>query len=466
MGIQGRPCWTAATFILLAAASSLLAQTQDDLRLRIEALERELQSLKQQLNQPKAVDEKPKPPPLVTLGADGFSARSADSNFVLRLRATIQGDARFYPDGGPGTAKDTFLMRRVRPIIEGTVFERFDYRLMLDFGSGLTSTPSNVDFVQEAYATARLLPEFQIQAGKFKEPVGLERLKADTDMVFMERQYPTQLVPNRDVGLQLAGSVREGLVIYQVGVFNGVADGGSGDFETADGDKDLAARVFAQPFLKTDWQPLRGFGLGLGSTFGRQKGALRSFVSPGQQRFFAYRTGAGTNEATANVSADGDHWRLVPQAYYYWRSFGIFGEYAISNQRLARSAGATRSFNTVENAAWQVTASYLLTGDRNSFGQIVPKNPISFGPGGGWGAWELAAQVGQLSVDDSAFPAYANPNTSARRATSWGVGVNWYGNRNLKLMLDYEHTDFVGGQSTGLGAEGEEAILTRVQLAF
>ena len=44
-------------------------------------------------------------------------------------------DGRFYGDGG--TAHDTFLLRRVRPIIEGTVFEKYDYRVMLDFGSAM-----------------------------------------------------------------------------------------------------------------------------------------------------------------------------------------------------------------------------------------------------------------------------------------------------------------------------------------
>src|SRR5690242_21395265 len=44
---------------------------------------------------------------------------------------------------------------------------------------------------------------------------------------------------------------------YQVGVFNGVEDGGSGDIETTDDGKDIAARIFAQPFFKTEIEPLK-----------------------------------------------------------------------------------------------------------------------------------------------------------------------------------------------------------------
>ena len=67
--------------------------------------------------------------------------QSADTNFTLRLRGGFQVDGRFYGDGG--TAHDTFLLRRVRPIIEGTVFEKYDYRVMLDFGSGVTSSTAS-----------------------------------------------------------------------------------------------------------------------------------------------------------------------------------------------------------------------------------------------------------------------------------------------------------------------------------
>jgi phosphate-selective porin OprO and OprP len=459
-----RLCPAILPVALALLASSASAQPYADLQARIEELERQLQALKQQLQTDKAAAaETAKAAPVVTLGADGFYARSANTNFIFRFRATVQGDARFYPGG---TANDTFLIRRLRPIFEGTVFERFDYRLMLDFGSGLTSTPGNIDFVQEGFINARLWPEFQIQAGKMKAPVGLERLVADTDLVFMERQYPTQLVPNRDVGIQLQGEIGGGVLAYQAGVFNGVADGGSGDFETDDGDKDFAGRLFARPFATSDVEALRGFGLGVAGTVGRQKGTLRSFVTPGQQRFFAYRVGAGTNAATANVTAEGEHWRLVPQAYYYWGRFGLLGEYALSDQRVGRAAGGAGTFANIDNRAWQVTASCFLTPDRNRFADISPTQPVSFTGAGGWGAWELVAQVGQLELDPSLFPLYANPATSARRATSWGVGLNWYPNRNLKLMLNYERTDFRGGQSSSLTAKGEDAILTRIQLAF
>ena len=77
----------------------------------------------------------------------------------------------------------------------------------------------------------------------------------------------------------------------------------------------------------------------------------------------------------------------------------------------------------------------------------------------------MAARVQQLDVDDDVFPRFANPNRSATEATSWGVGLNWHLNKNFKVNLDYEQSDFKGGNSALL-ENGEKVILTRAQISF
>src|SRR5438105_3348759 len=76
-----------------------------------------------------------------------------------------------------------------------------------------------------------------------------------------------------------------GAFAYQPGVFNGVADGASGDGDVSNG-KELAARVFVQPG--------GGFGLGAAVTFGDKHGTLASpdlptFRTQAQTPFFQYR---------------------------------------------------------------------------------------------------------------------------------------------------------------------------------
>ncbi len=420
-----------------------------------------------------AATEKAKTAPVVTAGPGGFQLRSADTNFVATLHGNLQVDGRFFPDdNSAGTANDTILLRSVRPILEGTVYGKYDFRIMLDVASGTTSGTGNNGFIQDAYVTARFIPEFQVRAGKFKEPVGLERLQSESNVLFVERGFPTQLVPNRDVGIQVQGDLFQGTLNYQAGLFNGVADGGSGDIESADDEKEFAGRLFAHPFKLTSIEALRGLGIGIAGTAGNQEGALRTFTTPGQQRFFGYRTGAGSSAATANVVADGEHWRLAPQAYYYWGPFGVFGEYVLSEQQVRRDDGAA-TFGTLRHTAWQVAASYILTGEDNSFKALAPRKPLNPGDGG-WGAWELTSRVGSLDVDGDAFPRFANPLTAATGALSWGVGVNWHLNRNLKLSLNYEQTEFdlsnagvaPNAVRAPLIAKGEKAVLFRAQVAF
>jgi phosphate-selective porin OprO/OprP len=454
-------------FGLQIPALPVNAQDQEEIQRnlikKVEELEQKLRVLerKDELEQEANV-EKSKTASKFSIGAGGLNVQSADTNFALKVRGYVQADARFYfNDVSP--LNDTFLMRRVRPIFEGTVFDKYDYRLMLDFGSGATSSAANNPYVQDAYVNARFLPEFQVQVGKFKEPVGLERLQSGANLLFVERAYPTQLAPNRDVGVQLHGNFLDETISYAAGVFNGVADGGSGDFDTADDDKDIAGRLFVQPFKKTSIEPLKGLGFGIAGTIGSQEGTPRSYTSPGQQRIFAYRTGGGTL-ASPNVTVDGDHWRLAPQFYYYWGPLGIFGEYTISSQELAVQAG-TRRLDRLEDRGWQIAASYFLTGEQNSFKAVIPKKPFSLA-NGGWGAWEVAARFSQLELDPSAFPAFASAATNARRATSWAAGVNWHLNRNVKFSIDYEQTDFDGGAASAFLSEGEQVLFSRVQFGF
>lgn len=431
----------------------------------LEELDQKLKILDRQRElSEEAAAERAKTTPVVSLGANGFSVRSADTNFVFRFRGYVQGDARFFLDDPATSPNDTFLLRRVRPIFEGTVFDRFDYRVMLDFGTGQSSSANNIGWVQDAYVNARILPELQLRVGKDKEPVGLERLQSGANLLFVERAFPTLLVPNRDVGLQLRGDIGSGLFEYQIGVFNGVPDGGSGDADRSDEDKDFVGRIFTQPFRNTDGF-FRGLGVGVAGTYGDQAGPLRGYFTPGQQSVFNYFSGSGTAASPA-VSADGLHWRITPQAWFYRGPFGVLAEYVISNQDLRRTAGPTTVSANVENTAWQVAASYFLTGEENGFRAVSPRRPFGFGPESGWGAFELAARVSGLDIDDSIFPAFANPDQAIRGAFEWTVGANWHLNRHVKLQLNYTQAEFDGASQNALASDGERVLFGRVQFGF
>lgn len=383
---------------------------------------------------------------------DGFSIKSADGKYAVRLKGLVMVDGRFFPGDSANPVTNSFFLRRARPILEATVGKYLEFRITPDFGQGTT-------VLFDAYTDVKVSPALAVRVGKFKAPVSLERLQSASDIVLAERAFPSGLAPNRDVGLQLSGEIPKGVFAWQAGVFNGVPDLGNGDNDVTDA-KDLVGRVFFQPFTAG---PLTGLGFGVGASTGLERGstaapALASYRTPGQQTFFRYAS--STTAPAANAYADGRRSRLLPQAYFYSGPLGLIGEYAQSWQTVTRSGTTAK----LKHTAWQTTGSIFLTGEKNSFKSASPRKP--FDPKAGtFGAIELAAQYGELSLDDATFPTFASTTSAPSKARAWGVGVNWYLARAIKVVVDYERTTFTGGTATGDRAP-ENFVVTRVQHSF
>jgi len=390
--------------------------------------------------------EKAKEPEVkVSAGPDGFVIQSGNPDYRIRVGGYAQADGRFYSRDSDGVATNNFLLRRARPIVQGIVAKYFDFYVNPDFGQGQAT-------LFDAYLNVRPSSKVQFRIGKFKPPVGLERLMSAQNILFAERALPTALVPSRDVGAQVHGELAGGVVNYALGVFDGAVDGALIDTDANDG-KDLAGRLFLQPFARGGSKTLKGLGLGFAATRGRQLGALPSFRSGGQIAFFSY---------LSTAAADGTRTRFSPQGSFYVGPVGLLGEYVRSRQQVSRATETAR----IENEAWEVTGSVVLTREAASAGGVRPRR--SFDPARKtWGALELAVRVNRLNVDGAAFSrGFADPVRSAREARAWAVGLNWYLNRNVKYVVDYERTTFTGGAAAGGNRRPENAIVVRSQVAF
>lgn len=384
----------------------------------------------------------------VKADASGFALVSNDKSFEMKLRGYVQADARFFLNDDEKANADTFLVRRARPIIEGTLGKNGEFRIMPDFAGSSTT-------LQDAYLGYKFSPSVRLRAGKFKAPFGLERLQSGTDTRFVERAHPTSLGPNRDIGAQIFGDLSGGVVSYALGVFNGTPDVGSSTTDASDG-KDIVGRVFFTPWVNSGNEYLEGLGAGIAASYGKEQGTaaasgLGNYASPGQARVFSYRAGS---------FADGDRVRYSPQLTYYKGPFGLLGEYVVASHEVRNGAAS----DTLSHEAFQVAASYVLTGEDNSFKGITPKSP--FDPAKGqWGAFELAVRYSELRLDDNTFPVYANSASSVGKIQSLGVGLNWYLTKNLKSSLTYETSAFDGGAAAG-DREDENVLLARFQVSF
>jgi phosphate-selective porin OprO/OprP len=433
---------------------------------QIDELGQQVKSLEQKAPSPQAVAAKKNGLTLRPGARPGLLLTSPDSDFQLRFGALVQVDYRGYldqPAVPPGSATNEFLLRRVRPIFEGG-YDNFGFLIVPDFGNNQDTSPTTAPTPQifDAFIYWSAATEFNVRVGKFKAPLGLELLQEDVNLAFPERAFPSDLVPNRDIGIMFSGAVLKRTVNYAVGVFDGAVDNsnvGTGDFNNG---KDFNARIFAQPWKNTNLKALSGLGVGIAYGRGLQSGsvgtpALPTYVTPGQQSFFTY---------TAGTSANGERITWAPQLYYSVGPFSLLGEYTNTAQEFTR---ATNTQN-VSNNAWQVQLAWVLSGEDASYYGVIPTH--SFNPSKGqWGSLELVARVSKLTVDHDAFVGsaatqLANPSTQANKATDYGVGLSWDLSREIRILLDYDQTSFDGGAVNGGDRPDEKVIIVRFQYAI
>lgn len=502
----------------------------EQLRALVQELDQKIRVLdrKQEIATEEAAAKK-KETPIVKASESGFGLQSADGRNEIKFRGLIQADHRHYNEGsndvrnrsrvrageldenGFADSGDTSLLRRVRPTIEGKVLGKYAFRFTPEFAGGSASAV-------DAYVDANFDPALNFRAGKFKSFVGLERLQGGGDIKFIERSYVTNaILPNRDLGAAVYGSLFDKKLDYAFGIVNGVADGGNiSTGQEFNDEREYTARLFTTPFKDQD-SALAGLGFGIGGTWtdfrGQQnlnwtdtssadptRNGLPSYVSEGQNTFFRYG---------ANVIANGERSRWSPQANYYNGPFGLLAEYARVNQEVSltqRNPGGTTTQveladlagtkKKLSHDAWEIAGSWLLTGEDASFKGVKPKRDFDLDTGG-WGAWELVGRYSRIDLDEDTFKnrlgqyagenrntpntinsAYADATLSAEAAKTWTLGVNWYLNQNAKIALNYLHTSFDGGDivdgQTTVDAAGnrikdrpdEEAIFARFQVAF
>jgi len=421
-----------------------------------------------------AADMPAKPLPQISAGAGGFSFRSADTNFLLTLHGLLQVDSRTFLKENPlSQGNDGFIVRRARPILEGTVYQDCDFLLAPDFGY--------LSFLlYDASITYHFAPWLNLTAGKFKGPVGLEQLQTDTAAPLNERSLASDFVPLRLLGVQLSGALADDRVSWAAGLYDEDGDNRLPANTPFNDDLEFGGRLFIQPFRHNPAAWLRGLGFGVGGTYSEvtsnsaalpttMSGTLPGYLTTGQQQFFAY------NPLVGPVVANGVHSRLSPEAYYYVGPFGVQAEYIFSQQEVLNDFSLRGA--RLNDVAWQVTAQWMLTGEDASFNAILPTRPFDL-RGGGWGAWQLVARCSELDIDKKTFEGFSDPATSARNAMAWTLGLNWWLNANVRWMVSFSHTTFEGGGGVNdlvpstttapatVSHQDENVLFTRIQLTF
>jgi phosphate-selective porin OprO and OprP len=167
---------------------------------------------------------------------------------------------------------------------------------------------------------------------------------------------------------------------------------------------------------------------------------------------------------TGNIPASGGQVYGVEVAASYYNFFAQ-GEYyhyvidtragvpALPGNLQGGGPGPTLNFD-----GGYLQASYSIGGTRHydatrgAYTGVIPETPMAPGSAG-WGALELAGRYTIVNLNSPDLttavlgPAYSAPGVftggtttyGGGKETTYGIGINWYPNNNMKFMLDYEH---------------------------
>lgn len=465
------------------AASPAAADVIADLKRQIDALSEKVQALQnaqEEQDREKAVAaQRQQNFPIVTAGANGFQIASPDRQFELKLKGLLQVDSReFLSPANNGSAPgDGIYVRRLRPILDGTLWGAYTFRLEPEFGArtgGVSGTSAFTGSVANAYVDVDYVDDLQLKVGRWKGPVGYERSQLVVNTIWIENGMPQNLTPQYDQAAMLHGTVDKGFFSWGAGAMQGVRDNANADVQSlSDNNLDFVGFLDFQPFKDSDNDALRGFGFGVGGSIGNRgdtqtaaNSPLATYTTPGQTALLTYNTAGG-----AVNSEDGEGWRLSPDVYYYCGPLGAYAEYAVSSIEALRTLGAGRRTTTFRNEAWQVVASYVLTGENASYAGVVPRSNFSL-KNHTWGAFQAVARYGELRLDSAYFDSFG-PGVGApfafgpQTTRDVGIGLNWYLNTNIKAQLDFDHSAFSGGNLPVTPAnEDNNVFVTQLQLAF
>jgi phosphate-selective porin OprO/OprP len=413
----------------------------------------------------------PKKDTPLTAGWNGehFFIRSADGQFNFNPYGYVNTDYRAYK--GDGAPSDTFVLRQARFGFQGSYGSHFDFAILAD----AAATSGSV--VRDVYLNVRIKPEFQFQAGQFKAPFGQETGIGDTSLDFVERGFQSMLYPSaasayRSPGVVIHGDIDGGVMQYWVGAFNGKGYA----LANTTNQPEVIGRLRFYPWRKTknDWLKQLAFG---GSVdFGRSRGlsgdqSFNGTLPNGAYNFFP------------QFAINGDIQRYNGEFTYLKGRFALRGEYdQLDMDRTnvgSEQAGGLGflSLPTIRAKAWDLSTTYLLTGEKRPENGTPRVNRPTFGPdtpggqGRGLGAWELAFRFTGVQANEPGenLLNYYTPGyvpTFDYHTNEYTIGLNWYPNYWVKYVVNLGIDQLKDPSVTGAEPQNYFVVLQRIQFRF
>jgi hypothetical protein len=420
---------------------------------------------------PAAKAEAPKKEAPLAAGWSGehFFIRSADGQFQISPYGYVDIDHRAYK--GDGAPSDTFVIRRARFGFQGNYGSHFDYAILTD------ANATSGAIVRDVYLNVRIRPEFQFQAGQFKEPFAQETGIGATNLDFTERGLQSLLYPcagtaYRCPGITLHGDISGGVMQWWAGAFNGR----NGVAPNLTNEPEFVGRLRFYPFRKSKNDLLKQFAFGGSIEHSRACGLCGD-------NSFSGNIPDSTYNFFPSLRINGPVERYEGEFTYIKSSLALRGEYVqLQQQRYAVGSETVGGlgFLTLPGVGakgWNGTVTYLLTGEkRPENGTPRVKKPL-FGPdtpggkGRGWGAFELAARYSgiQANAPSANFLTIYTPGFVPQydfHTDQITFGINWYPNYWVKYQFNVNIDQLKQPSTTGQIPQNFYSLTQELQFRF
>lgn len=443
-----------AAAILAGPAFAGSSYENDAVKAQIEALQQQIDDMKIQYgNDLKDLKEKQE---AVQVGLkDGRPTfRTGDGLFTFAIRGRAHLDMAAYnqSEGDKTKAGNTTLdggenFRRAELGIEGTLMKDWAYKLNIQFGG---SGAEGNGFIKDAYLAYNGFKPFgadlAIKAGAIQTPMTLDDSTSSNDITFMERATAANLATSLGAGdgrMSYGAELSTGMVYASAFYTTEVV---TTTLNSSNEGSNVVARLAA------NFQPIEKSNIHVGAS------GTYALDPQGSVRF-RDRPELRVDETrlidTGAIAAD--------EAYEYGPELAAsYGPVRVQGEYYVYTVDRKGALSDVDFNAWYLQASWVLTGEEYKYDKAVaaykgvkPASP--FTPGGGIGAVELAARYSQTDLNDA--------NIFGGKEDIWTIGVNWYANNNVRLMLNYLNVS-VDDRSVLNNNFGHDAYAARLQFAF
>lgn len=334
----------------------------------------------------------------VKAGSDGITIEAGALEVNVGGRLHLDG-AVFDDPASNRTGVTDAAVRRARIEVSGRIGKVVRFRVDREFAGGSSGW-------RNVWVSLEPVRNLELKGGNFKVPLAMEDLQSSNSMPFVERSLTSALTP--DYGLGGMASASGNRWSFALGYFTDpLSHDESSGIERGHG---LAGRATILP-IKRDKFILH---LGLGSE-------RRTIEAAERVRFSA---NSGSTLAPSLMSSG----TLRADGLRLWNGevAASFGSIVIEGHTtfltVKRSTAADLHFS-----GQAISATWLITGEKYDYSEHLG---IFTGPKlkTGKRAVELALRYSRLDLDDDRIQ-----KGVGRTLTG---GVNWYLNRNLRLMAD------------------------------